>query len=329
MNIRVLRGKEASDPAFWALFQDRKLPFFQSGAFCSLWDDLPGYEAIALVAGEPSRPDGLLCGVLMRSPLHRIGSWLASRFICWGGPVIFGEDVRGITDSLLSKLVAALPRATVYAEFRNLSDQSNVKDVFLDQGFNYLPYLNLSISLAEGDPVAGIRPSRLRQARQAEIEGVWVRPAENESEWMAWYRILKNHYRRRVRKPLPEAAFFQHCSACPECSLLLAWHGNEIIGGIMLAGREGGDRYAWYIAGNRRIGGASSPMALLYKEAIILSKAEAYLSLDLMGGGIQDKPSGVRDYKMGFGPAAESFGRYILIRRPRIYNLARAWISFR
>lgn len=280
-----------------------------------------------MVAGEPSRLEGLLCGVLMRSPLHRIGSWLASRFICWGGPVIFGEDIFGITDSLISNLLSALPRATVYAEFRNLSDQSNVKNLFLDQGFNYLPYLNLSIPLAEGDPVAGIRPSRLRQARQAEAEGVWVRPAENEWEWMAWYRILKDHYRRRVHKPLPEAAFFRHCSACPDCSLLLAWHGKVIIGGMMLAGTEGGDRYSWYVAGIRKAGRASSPMALLYREAIQRSKEQGYATLDLMGGGMQGKPSGVRDYKRGFGPVAEPYGRFLLIRRPSVYSIARVWLS--
>jgi hypothetical protein len=318
---------EAAAASEWA--GKEAIPYFQSLAFLRLWRDMPAFEPCLILRREADRILGSFCGVLMRNPLHPLR--FASRFIAWGDPIVLkGEDPLSITSSILNHLNSLLPKGLVYAEIRKLIPTPLLSPGYAQEGFSFLPYTGLRIDLKKGDPLSRIHSSRLRQVKQASLAGVEVRPAENEAEVLAWYRILRRMY-GKIRKPIPPADFFLYCyrdqlEKHPK-NILLATHHSKIVAGLMLAGDPQNGFYLWYVGGERKAGKASSPMALLYTEAIRESQAAGAPFLDLMGGGLQGKPSGRNVFKMSFSPDVSLPGRYILIRRPLIYALAARWVK--
>ena len=327
--ILLHTGNEALEVAGATEWTGEGRPYFQSPAFLRLWRDMPAFEPCLFLCREAGKTLASFCGVIMRNPLHPLP--FASRFIAWGDPVVLkGEDPLSITSSILNHLNSLLPKGLVYAEIRKLIPTPLLSPAYAQAGFSFLPYTGLRIDLKNGDPLSRIRSSRLRQAKQASLAGVEVRPAENEAEVLAWYRILRRKY-GKIRKPLPPADFFLHYyhdqwEEYPK-GMLLAIHQNEIVAGMMMAGDARNGYYLWYVGGDRKAGKASSPMALLYAEAIRLSQAAGAPFLDLMGGGLQGKPSGRNAFKMSFSPEVSLPGRYILIRRPLIYTLASRWVK--
>jgi hypothetical protein len=318
---------EAAGASEWAAKE--ALPYFQSLAFLKLWRDMPAFEPCLIHCREADKILGSFCGVLMRNPLHPLR--FASRFIAWGNPIVLnGEDPLSITSAILNHLKSSLPKGLVYAEIRELIPSPGLSPAYAQAGFSFLPYTGLRIDLKKGDPLSRIRSSRLRQAKQASSAGVEVRPARNADEVMAWYRLMRRKY-WQIRKPLPPLAFYLHFfqdgTEKNTRNILLAIHKDEIIGGLMLAGDPHNGLYLWYVGGERKAGKASSPMALLYTEVIRESQAAGAPFLDLMGGGLQGKPSGRNAFKMSFSPDVSLPGRYILIRRPLIYALAARWVK--
>ncbi len=268
----------------------------------------------------------MLLGVLMTGPGPL--QWLSTRFIIWGGPASLrpGAEEKA-THALLGTLLRALPSTVVYVEFRNLRDMQTLFPVFHSHGFRFLSYLDLSIALTEGDPLQRFRPARRRQVVQARKAGIRVDYATEEAQVKEWYLMLKSFYLLKLRRPLPSLAFFLAAGRSWACQLLLARQEGKVLGGMLLCGLAGGTRYTWYVMSVRKGKGTASPMALLYAEAILRSAAEGYTSLNLMGGGKGDRPSGVRTYKLGFGPEKNNYGRFLLVRRPLVYALASCWVK--
>lgn len=332
MPIKILRGNEAIR---FANEHRKSLPtsrnFFQSPVFLQLWDGLNAFEPWFMLSGEQDYIESFIMGVLMRNPLGR--TMLSSRFIAWGAPFFSSATEKTMhTGEMLDALLKAVPPGTVYIEFRNLEDETALETAFFSRGFTRQPYVNLKIPLAVGKvPSEDYHPSRLRQIRQARDKGITVFPAGSPGEVRIWYDMLHAHYRSTVRKPLPPYSFFSKfydLSKKEECGdILLARQHGSIIGGLMLAGIPGGPSHLWYIGGKRKVSGTGSPMALVYDQAIQYSTMNRCSYVDLMGGGLEGRYSGVREYKRGFGPEESVDGRFLLVRRPWVYNLGKWYIA--
>ena len=65
------------------------------------------------------------------------------------------------------------------------------------------------------------------------------------------------------------------------------------------------------------------PNEFSYHETIFWAKENGFSILDMGGGGNPDKPYGVRDFKMGFGPQAFNYGHYVLPLRPALMKIAK------
>lgn len=381
IKIEVYRGQEAGAiEQYMALKNSRDFLFFQSPLFLKLWDGLEGFEPWAFLYYNEDQLTAGIFGVFMNNPLGR--STLSSRFISWGGPVLFnkeefedecekpafvpprqaqepttadredeceknafniprqvkkpataGEEDEEVTTALLNSLKKELPSSLVYIEIRNLSNRSELRNAFIQTGFSEIPYINMLIPLAKDrDAFAAFTNARRRQVRQARDAGVEVREARTADEVRMWYFSLKKHYRKLVRKPLPSLDFFLNfflMTRQHDCGkVFLAFHHGVVIGGAVVpASLKEKRAYVWYISSERKVKGSSSPASLLYYHIMDYFSQKGFNYLDLMGGGVKDKPSGVRQYKRAFGAQEKVDGRFLLIRRPLVYAIGKMVIN--
>lgn len=285
---------------------------------------------------EQNQMAGVLLGVLIREK-SRIKGLFSSRVVVYGGPLVDENDPEKelIFALLIENLISQVTHRAIFIQFRASYDLSRYSGIFEKYNFKWVPRMNLLIDTGtEHDFVGGISASKRRQIRKSLANGARIIEPVNLNQVRAFYDILYDLYRHRVRKPLPEwsffKAFFELIQESGHGKFFLIEFENQIIGGIMSPYSSGKSVFEWYVCGldaefrERGI----YPSVLATWAVIEFAGKSGCRTFDFMGVGKPDEPYGVRDFKMKFGGRQVNFGRYIRINNRFKYAIAELGYNF-
>ena len=242
------------------------------------------------------------------------------RAIIQGGvlisPKATNEDVKKLLTDIKKQTSSA-----IYVEIRNNADYSKYKSAFEEVGFDYKPHLNCIIDCSNADTaLKNMNESRRRQVRIATESKYEVTIAETEAEVDEFYKLLSNHYKTKVKKPIFPKEFFAQILAQKVGEIMLIKINGKVVSG-MLQLCHGKTVYDYYVFGLDTQYPNNYPSVLVYWETIKRASAHGYTTFDTMGAGTPDVPYGVRDFKLRFGSRLVEHGRFLCIDKPLLYKL--------
>lgn len=300
---------------------------FQSVSFFRLFNSVEQLSADAFAVIEDDEIKALAVVTIQEET--GLKSLFSRRAIIYGGPLA-DEKCPQALDALLKAVKVNLSSGTIYLETRNLSDYSLLKEVFSRNGYDYVPYLNYIVDT--GNPellIQNISKSRLRQIKKSQRQSVKCLEAQNENEVMLFYLMLKDFYKKKIKKPLPREDFFINLFRQGLGKYLLVWHEDDLIGGILCPFLPEKVLYEFYICGRDEKFRELYPSVMATWSAMEYASRNNYQSFDFMGAGKPDEQYGVRDFKERFGGRQVEFGRFLMIRKPVLYYIGKSALQLK
>lgn len=309
------------DPAAWRkLVRESKTgTWFQSPeayAFLSTQTQLLDPFVIGV---EDSGLQAVCVGYVTResSPFKQ---FFTRRAIIYGGVCIADNARDGVIELLLASIRTHVGAKAIYIETRNFNDYSPWQEAFVRAGFAYKPHLNVQIDCREGEQLLShMSETRRKQLRRAERSGVEVSEANSPGEIDAWYAILQEMYRQKVKTPLWPKAWFEDAYRSRAATYLMVRYDGQVIGGLMLV-EDADCVYEWYVCGRDEAYERQYPSVVATWAGMQYAHAQGKARCDLMGAGEPGKPYGVRDFKERFGGQTVEHGRFLSVTKPLLYR---------
>lgn len=320
--MKVLNDILLIDRQQWALLVDRSpvSSIFQTPDFFDFVVENGMYQTRLIGVEE----DGVLKGVAVCWILAEgkgLKKRLTSRAIINGGPLLDENISEEALTLLLKAIVKELKHRCVYVETRNFNDYSRWKAVFENCGFSYKPHNNFHVDTTSFETVDGnMGKSRRRDIRYTLREGAVAVEATTMDEVDAFYGILQDLYREKVKRPLFPGVLFRQIMGMPFAHLVLVKYLDEVVGGSLCLELKGRTMYEWFVCGRDHEWRNVHPSELATYEAIRLAVSHGCKCFDMMGAGEPDKAYGVRDFKAHFGGALVEHGRFLYRCRPLVYK---------
>ena len=181
-----------------------------------------------------------LCVGYVTKERSAIKQYFTRRAIIYGGPLLAND----ISDEAFSALLTSLTKlpslqgggggrlTPIYIETRNFHDYSRWKEVFKRAGFNYQKHLDYhinttSIELAQRN----IGKHRWRYIRLSMRDGAKIVDNPTIEQVRAFYTILQDLYRTKVRTPLWSWEFFERLFHVEHARYILVELDGQIVGG--------------------------------------------------------------------------------------------------
>ena len=294
--------------------------FFQSEKAYFLFKAVAGYKPIVVVAKVNKKIIASILAVIISET--GLKKHLSKRCIIWGGPVFYEELSK--KNEVFSKMLSSLNRhhSAIYTEWRNLTDNKSFKDAFLENGFSFHEHLNYIVKVSEDETesLKRLNTSKRRQVRKSIKQGATISKASSMEEVRKFYKILSELYRTKVKKPLPQLAFFETFFKQEQGVFLMIYKQKELLGGIRCP-IDQTTIYEWYIAGLDDKYNNIYPSVLVTWAPIAYATKNGLKYFDFLGAGKPDEDYGVREFKSKFGGELVEYGRYKRINKPLLYKI--------
>ena len=308
---------EASATATW--FQtDEAYRFYQS---------VGGMQAFAYGVSEEDRLVGVVVGYTTQE-MCTIKQHFTCRTIIYGGPLL-ADDA---TDEEVAALLQAIRRLgdkAIYIETRNFHDYSRWKAVFETNGFAYQSHLNYHVDTTTIDLAQGnIGKHRWKYIRLSMRDGAKIVENPTIEQVQAFYTILQDLYRTKVKTPLWSWEFFEQLYRVQHAKYILVELDGQIVGGTVCVCLPGKAVYEWYACGLDNCRDDIRPLSVAIWGEMQYAAENSYPLFDFMGAGKPDEPYGVRDFKAEFGGELVEHGRFLCIRKPLLYAIGKMGVKW-
>lgn len=272
-----------------------------------------------------ARRDGKVCGCLlcnlMTRQFDKLGLFTGILDIA-GVPVTDSNDEE--TLYLLLDAAKKIHPRPLYIQIAPVYDPEPIKAEILEYGFQFRPHLALKIDLSKSDKelFAAIGAHKARYIKKAQKIGLRLRLIETEEEINSCIQIVRQTY-KRLHLPEPNINLFRTMAKTSDKLKVFGVCSpkNKIIACKSALCYK--DTAYLYVSGSLDEYHYLHPNEFAYHEISLWAKHNGYSVLDMGGGGNPERPYGVRDFKMGFGPKAFNYGHYVLPLRPALMKLAR------
>lgn len=231
------------------------------------------------------------------------------------------------------KKLNSLNKSAIYSEFRlHRILPVEIKN-FLKENFLTEEYYNIIVNTdkSEKDLFASLSSSKKRQVNSSLKKGLKVEIASKAEDIKDFYSILKEHYIKKVRKPLyPLELFLNFHKNNENGYIFIAKYKDNVIGGMVAPVFNNEIIYEWYIAAMDQEYKAEGvyPSVLLTWEVIRFASLNGFRNFDFMGAGPVGKEYGVRRFKLQFGGELLKTLRIKIIHKPALYKLGKLAIDF-
>lgn len=324
--IRVLTYNEI-DRTKWAEFVHMNATgtWFQTPEAYDFYASMPElFKPFAVGVDNDGSLRGVCVGYVTveRSVLKQ---FLTRRTIIIGGPALADDCTDEEVRLLLSTLNiqhSTFSDAPIYIETRNFNDYSRWKGAFAAAGFDYIPHLNFHVDTSSVEVVeANLGKSRKRDIRTSLRDGACLVENPTLEQVRAYYDILLNLYKTRVKTPLFPFSFFEALWKHKDSRFLLVELQGEIIGGTVCVEQEGKCLYEWFACGVDGQWKSVFPSTLATYLGIRYAAEHGCARFDMMGAGKPDEAYGVRDFKAKFGGKLVEHGRFLFVCKPLLYKI--------
>ena len=273
---------------------------------------------------------GLIVGYITRER-SALKQFFTRRAIIIGGPLL-AEDISDEALSALLNTVKNLPslqgrageRLPIYIETRNFHDYSKWRTVFEANGFAYQPHLNFHVDTSSVEVVdKNLGKSRKRDVCMTIRAG--AKPVVNPTieQVKEYYKILRDLYIFKVKKPLFSWHFFEQLYNTAHGRFILTEYQGQIIGGTVCVVLPNKAVYEWFVCGVDGVYEHIFPSSYATYLGIRYAAENSCLIFDMMGAGKPEEAYGVRDFKARYGGELVEYGRYLCIRKPLLYKIGK------
>jgi len=231
-------------------------------------------------------------------------------------------------DLLLESYDRLVKPKVVYSEIRNHFSCSDSIGLFEKYDFRYKPHLNYHVECSSLEITwKRISESKRRQIKKAVKKGVAILDDPTESQALEFYKILKDLYDNKIRKPIFAWDYFKALYDAKSenyCTkfLLIQAH-DKIIGGIVCPISSTDTIHEAYIAGLDLEYKDEFPSIMATWAAIEYACIHGIGKFDFMGAGSPDDDYGVRDFKSKFGGDLVEYGRFEAIHSRAKFMIAK------
>ncbi len=322
----ILTDKSQIELSKWErILKNESTSFFQTPEALRFFETV-GLETFVYAIESQEKITALITGAIHKE--GKLTSLLTGRAIIYGGPVLSKDVEDKHILALLETLIKELKKEAIYIEIRNLNDYSSKKELFRKVGFQYQSHLNFHLDCSDPKEIKRrISSSKLRQIKKSIKEGAVIRKAVDEKDIEAYYAILKELYKTKVKTPLPDITFFKTLWNQNTAKFLLVDYKDEVIGGIICPVLKNKVIYEWYVCGKDRVHKNIYPSVLATWAAIEYASNNNIPRFDFMGAGKPDEDYGVREFKSKFGGEEVEHGRYLYVSKPILYKLGKTAVK--
>ena len=316
------------DPQQWQALIDRSpyATWFQTKEAYEFYAANPNeMKSFAVGIKEDNNLKGLVVGYITNEK-NSIKQFLTRRAIIIGGPLLD----KNISDEVLKILLLALKRLlmdVIYIETRNFNDYTQWKSIFEHCGFAYQPHLNFHQDCTKENILSSMSESRRRQIKKAIKNGVEIVEASSIKEVKAFYDILFDLYRNKVKTPLFAWTFFKDFYIQSYGKYFLVKYQDTIIGGIMCPILQDKAIYEWFVCGLDDVYKNQYPSVMATYAAIEYANKHNIPLFDFMGAGKPSEAYGVREFKARFGGELVEYGRFLCVRQPLLYYIGKLGVK--
>lgn len=316
------------DPSLWErlLIHSPNVSPFQTYRYFEFLNNTRGVDgiAIALLASRQIKAIAVIT-VMKESGAFK---YFSRRGIIFGGPVL--NDISDEECSFFfQEINKNLMGKVIYLESRNLFDYSNFIKPLQRANWNYIPHLNIQLSLKglTKESLLGVFDNDVRRRLKNSLsEGAIYKECNSESELIAVYAILNDLYNTKVKLPLPDFNFFSELFNYGLMKVFVVEHQGNILGGSFCPYDKNGI-YTFYYCDRKDYHRRISPTHLSIVAAMEYGIENGIPKFDFMGAGKPGIPFGVRDFKKQFGGIQVEYGRFTNILNPCLYNLGKLGIK--
>lgn len=255
-----------------------------------------------------------------KSPIKQ---FLTRRAIIIGGPCLADDCTDEEVEALMLAVRKQLQPQAIYVETRNFNDYSKWEGAFEKAGFDYMPHLNFHVHTDQGwDAVEeNIGKHRKKYIRLSFRDGATIEENPTIEQVRAYYEILKDLYKTKVKMPLQPWEFFEKLYYCPSCKYLLVLYEGQVVGGSICMLLPGHGVYEWYACGKDGVYRNIHPSSVTKYAGMKYACDNGYAVFDMMGAGKPDEEYGVRDFKAEFGGELVEHGRFLCVTKPLLYKV--------
>ena len=254
---------------------------------------------------------------------NAVKQFMMRRAIIVGGPVLADDCADDEVAELMSAVRKQLQAQAIYVETRNFNDYSRWKDAFVKAGFSYEPHLNFHVHTDQGWNAVedNIGKHRKKYIRLSFRDGATIEENPTIEQVRAYYDILLDLYRTKVKMPLQPWEFFENLYHCPSCKYLLVLYDGQVVGGSICMLLPGHGVYEWYACGKDGVFKNIHPSSVTKYAGMKYACDNGYAVFDMMGAGKPDEEYGVRDFKAEFGGELVEHGRFLCVTKPLLYKI--------
>ena len=278
------------------------------------------------VASDPAGAQTQLRGVCVgyvTVEKNLVKQFFTRRAIIIGGPALADDCTEEEVEALMSAVGEQLQSKAIYIETRNFNDYSKWKDAFDGARFNYQPHLNFHVHTDQTweNVEASIGKHRKKYIRLSFRDGAKIEENPTIEQVRAYYDILVDLYRTKVKMSLQPWWFFEKLYHCQSCKYLLVMYEGQVIGGSICMLLPGHGVYEWYACGKDGVLKNIHPSSVTKYAGMKYACDNGYAVFDMMGAGKPNEEYGVRDFKAEFGGELVEHGRCQCIAKPLLYKI--------
>ena len=333
--IKILTYHEIDQQQWQELVQSSPVAtWFQTDEAYRFYQSVGGMQAFAYGASEEGRLVGVVVGYITQE-LCSLKQFFTRRAIIYGGPLL-AED---ISETALAELLKAVKKTAyrqspianrpIYIESRNLHDYSKWRNIFEQCGFAYQPHLNFHVDTTSPEIVdQNLGKSRKRDIRTTIRDGVTPVYQPTIEQVRAYYDILLDLYKTKVKTPLFKWEWFEQLYKVNSARFILTELEGKIVGGTVCMELPSKALYEWFACGIDGVYPHIYPSTYATYLGIKYAAENGCKIFDMMGAGKPDEPYGVRDFKMEFGGELVEHGRFLCIRKPMLYWIGKMGVKW-
>ena len=322
--MRVLEYKDIDKAEWGALVAASGTgTWFQSPEAYEFFASMPElYRPFAYAVENDGALRGVCVGYVTVEK-NAVKQFMMRRAIFVGGPVLVDNCSEEEVEMLMGAVRKQLQSQAIYVETRNFNDYSRWKEAFAKAGFSYEPHLNFHVHTDQGWEAVeeNIGKHRKKYIRLSFRDGASIEENPTIEQVRAYYEILLDLYRTKVKMQLQPWEFFEKLYHCPSCKYLLVLYDGQVVGGSICMLLPGHGVYEWYACGKDGVFRNIHPSSVTKYAGMKYACDNGFAVFDMMGAGKPDEEYGVRYFKAEFGGELVEHGRFLCVTKPLLYKL--------
>ena len=300
---------------------------FQSEAFYSFLVRTGLFTPFTYSVSRSDKEVGRMQGFIQQEG-GSLKRFLSRRAIVNGGPWWAEDATPEEKEELLRNVVMGLKHKAIYIESRNFRDYSKDRTLFEKAGFVYEPHYDFIVdtsSMAVVEERMG--KSRKRDVKTSLKNGVSIVENPTLEDVEAFYAVLEDLYKTRVKTPLFPLSFLKELFLQPFSKFILVSYEGEIVGGTVCVFDDEAV-YEWFACGKDGVYKNVHPSTVATYHGIMFAAENGFQRFDMMGAGAPgDGGYGVREFKAKFGGELVEYGRFKYVADPLLYGIGKMAVS--